>query len=72
MGIEPTSSAWKADIIATILYPQEFFARQSDGKEHYIQSGQKFKTFLFKLKHVSGSGHFNILVAVLFKHALKL
>ena len=38
MGIEPTSSAWKADIIAIILY-RHIWCRWPDSNRHELGSG---------------------------------
>ena len=35
MGIEPTSSAWKADALTVVLYPQKEFIERNESSQTY-------------------------------------
>ena len=41
MGIEPTSSAWKAEVIATIRHPQDILQRSKMEREGFEPSKAK-------------------------------
>ena len=48
MGIEPTSSAWKADILADVLYPQlqnALYHNFPQMSSLNLAGGQNYKSF---------------------------
>ena len=58
MGIEPTSSAWKAEVIAIIRHPQ--------GKYYYTKYLSTFKTLFYNCMKFIEIMHHKIIMKRLF------